>query len=373
MLGQLQSGGYGRVPRKEGTQPLTLIVVPHSERAPVSIRVPTSLLPLVLLLSFCLLVGAAFLAVRTYRLSQEIQELQQDKEVQLAREREMRTTILIQQEEVRGLSQQVEDFQAELAGVSALSDEIRDLLQLPTPTNTPAAAPTGYSFESSSASPVRNYQLSAIEADARGGRITHRLSDSGMAVAMEKVQDVIGMQLTLPSTFRELVDLREQALVRLERIEPEKRGNHTDLEKQLRLLAAAPHLWPTESRRISDRFGYRTLRGKLEFHKGIDIPVWYGTEVLATSDGSVTKAGWQPGYGWTIELEHEMGFGTIYGHSSQLLVSEGEEVKAGDVIALSGNSGRSTGPHLHYEIRLNGTSVDPFKYLDTDVPSHVDE
>jgi len=361
------------VPRRKGTQPLTLIVVPHSERAPVSLRVPTWLLPLVLLLSFALFIGAGFLAVRTYRLSQEVRELQQDRRIQLVREREMRTTILIQQEEVRGLSQQVEDFQAELAGVSALSEEIRDLLGLPTPTNTPVATPTGYSPDSSDTSVVRNSRFSAIDSDARGGRISVRLSESGMAMAMEGVQDVIEMQVTLPSTFRELVHLREQVLLRLEKIEPEKRSNPTDLEKQLRLLAAAPHLWPTESRRLSSKFGYRTLGGRLEFHKGIDIPVWYGTEIFATKDGVVTKAGWQPGYGWTIELEHEMGFTTIYGHNSQLLVTEGDKVKAGAVIALSGNSGRSTGPHLHYEIRLNGTAVDPLKYLDASEPSAAEQ
>jgi murein DD-endopeptidase MepM/ murein hydrolase activator NlpD len=155
----------------------------------------------------------------------------------------------------------------------------------------------------------------------------------------------------------------------MERIEPEKRSNFADLEEQLRLLAAAPALWPTETHRISSRFGYRTLLGKLEFHKGIDIPVWYGTQVRATKDGLVVNAGWQPGYGWTIELQHEMGFATTYGHNSQLLVSEGDEVAAGQVIAISGNSGRSTGPHLHYEMRLNDTPVDPLKYLEADTPS----
>lgn len=358
--------------RKEGTQPLTLIVVPHSERAPISLRVPTQLLPLVLVLSFALFAGAGFLFVRTYRLSQEIHELQQDRRVQLVREREMRTTILVQQEEVRGLSEQVEDFQAELAGVNTLRDEIRELLGLPTPTDISVATPAGDSSDSSYGDVLRTDRFSAIDSDARGGRISSGLSEGGMAMAMEKIEDVIAMQVTLPATLRELVDLREQVVLRLEKIEPEKRTSHAALEKQLLLLAAAPHLWPTESQRISSKFGYRTLLGKLEFHKGIDIPVWYGN-VFATKAGVVTKAGWQPGYGWTIELEHEMGFTTIYGHNSQRLVSEGDKVEAGDVIAISGSSGRSTGPHLHYEIRLNDTPVDPLKYLDTDVPSAVEE
>jgi len=359
------------VPRKKGTQPVTLIVVPHSERAPISFRLPTWLLPLCLVLVLALLAGAGFLAVRTYWLSQEVHGLQLDSQIQLAREREMRSTILAQQEEVRGLSMLVEDFQAELAGISILSAEIRDLLGLPAPASAPVATPVA-SYASPYESTLHSVR-SVADADARGGRISHTLSERSMAVAVEKGQDVIGMQVSLPSTFRELAHLREEVLLRMEKIEPEKRSNPVDLERQLRLLAAAPHLWPTETRRISSKFGYRTLWGKLEFHKGIDIPVWYGSKIFATKDGAVTEAGWLPGFGWTVKLEHEMGFVTIYGHNSQLLVSEGDEVDAGQVIALSGNSGRSTGPHLHYEIRLNDTPVDPLKYLDSDAPSVPDK
>jgi len=353
------------VPRKKGRQPLTLIVVPHSERAPVSFRVPTWLLPLVCVLSVALSVGMGFVVVRSYRLRQEIHELQQERQIKLAREREMRDTILAQQEEVQGLSQQVGDFQTELAGVRTLSDEIRALIGLPTPTSTPIATPVVYSDVSHEGA-ERVDQFAALDSNAKGGRTSYSFSERSMLVAVEKSQDVVGMQVTLPNTLRELVDLREQVVVRLQKIEPEKRSNPVELEKQLRLLAAAPHLWPTECRRISSKFGYRTLRGRLEFHNGIDIPIWYGTKIFATKDGVVTEAGWQAGYGWTVELEHEMGFTTIYGHHSQLLVRKGDKVKAGDVIALSGNSGRSTGPHLHYEIRLNDTPVDPLKYLDTD-------
>jgi len=311
------------------------------------------------------------LAVRTYRLDQEVRELRRDRQLQLVREREMRSTILAQQEEVRGLSLLVEDFQSELAGVSVLSAEIRDLLGLPEPTApgiVASAAFAAYPY----ASTLEAMRSSVAAADAVGGR-TAGTPERSMAVAVEKGQDVVGMQVTLPSTFRELLHLREEALQRIERIEPENRTNAADLEAQLRLLAAAPHFWPTETQRISSKFGYRTLLGKLEFHKGIDIVVWYGTEVYATKDGVVTKAGWQPGYGWTVELEHEMGFTTIYGHNSRLLVSEGDQVRAGEAIALSGNSGRSTGPHLHYEMRLHDTPVDPFKYLDVDTPSALGE
>jgi len=360
------------VPRKKGRQPLTLIVVPHSERAPISFRLPNWIFPLVCVLSLAVLAGTGFFALNSYRLSQEIRGLRQDRQLQLAREREMRSTILVQQEEVQGLSRLVQSFRSELMGVSSLSAEVRDLIGLPAPQNTPVAEPAAYSAStySSSASEAR---FAAVDSDARGGRIPSGLSDGSMLMAVEKSQDVIGMQETLPDTLRELVDLRHEVLARMERIEPDKRTNPADLEKQLRLLAAAPHLWPTETRRISSKFGYRTLYGRLEFHNGIDIPLWYGSKVLATRDGVVTSAGWQPGYGWVIDMEHELGFTTTYGHNSKLLVRKGDEVRAGDVIALSGSSGRSTGPHVHYEMRLNDVPVDPLKYLDTDKPYTIEK
>jgi len=340
-----------------------LIVVPHSERAPISFRFPNWLLPLISALGVAVLASLGFLTVRSYHLGEELERLQQEKQIQLAREREMRDTILAQQDDVRGLSQQVENFRDEWDGVRALSADIQALIGLPTPTSTPIATPAGHSNLLLSSS-MRTARLVVPDTDARGGEIRHRVAERDMLMAVEKSKDLVQMQVTLPRTLRALVGLRDEVLARLERIEPEKRGNAADLEKQLRLLAAAPHLWPTECQRISSGFGYRTLQGKLEFHKGIDVLVWYGTNIHATKDGVVKMAGWRQGYGWIVELEHDMGFSTKYGHNSQLLVSKGDEVKAGDVIALSGNSGRSTGPHLHYEIRLNDTPVDPLKYLD---------
>jgi len=360
------------VPQKKGKQPLTLIVVPHSERAPISFRFPAWLVPLVSTLSLALLACLGYFVVRSHHLNQELVKLQQEGHVQTARESEMRDTILAQQDEVQDLSQQVGDFQSEWAGVRALSADIQSLIGLPTPTSTPIASPEANSdtFYGSSAQVGR---FAAFDTDAKGGQIRTASAGRDALMAVERSQDLVRMQVTLPRTLNALMDLRDEILVRLDRIEPEQRTNPVELEEQLRLLAAAPHLWPTESHRISSMFGYRTLWGKLEFHKGIDIPVWYGTKVFATKDGTVKQAAYRGGFGWSVELQHEMGFATIYGHNSQLLVSDGDKVKAGDVIALSGNSGRSTGPHLHYEIQLNGASVDPLKYLGLDEPNAVEE
>jgi murein DD-endopeptidase MepM/ murein hydrolase activator NlpD len=96
-----------------------------------------------------------------------------------------------------------------------------------------------------------------------------------------------------------------------------------------------------------------------ESHPGIDIAVPVGTPVRASGGGTVTQAGYDPDYGLFVLLRHPSGYETMYGHTSRLLAVEGDEVLAGQVIGLSGNSGRSTAPHLHFEIRHDGKSVDP--------------
>ncbi|HET9015831.1 MAG TPA: M23 family metallopeptidase [Thermomicrobiaceae bacterium] len=99
------------------------------------------------------------------------------------------------------------------------------------------------------------------------------------------------------------------------------------------------------------------------FHTGIDLAVPTGTPVKATAAGTVAIAGWDGGYGNLVEIDHGNGIQTLYGHNSQLLVTVGEQVKAGQVISLSGSTGNSTGPHVHYEIRINGTPVDPAPFI----------
>ncbi len=100
------------------------------------------------------------------------------------------------------------------------------------------------------------------------------------------------------------------------------------------------------------------------FHDGLDIACPYGEDIKAAANGKVTFADRKSGYGRTVMIDHGHGLTTVYGHASKLLVKAGQTVKKGDVIAKVGSSGRSTGPHLHFEIRLYGSPVDPLKYLD---------
>lgn len=116
---------------------------------------------------------------------------------------------------------------------------------------------------------------------------------------------------------------------------------------------------------LTSGFGLRVhpLSGELRNHDGIDIAAAFGTPVRATSDGVVEKAAWFGGYGLFVALRNGPAMETRYGHLSRLLVSAGQNVRAGDIIGLVGSTGRSTGPHLHYEVRVSGRPVNPLPFL----------
>ncbi len=117
--------------------------------------------------------------------------------------------------------------------------------------------------------------------------------------------------------------------------------------------------------KITSHIGWRKnpFGGGYEFHSGIDIAAPYGSKVLATADGVVVFAGWYGDYGKTVIIRHPSGYLTLYAHLSQIDVKEGQKVKAGDVVGRVGSTGRSTGPHLHYEVIRDNKPIDPYKFL----------
>jgi murein DD-endopeptidase MepM/ murein hydrolase activator NlpD len=135
-------------------------------------------------------------------------------------------------------------------------------------------------------------------------------------------------------------------------------------EDKRSLFASTPSIWPVRGW-VTSRFGNRTspFSGIQKFHEGLDIAAQTGTPVAAAADGVVIKAGFGTGYGNMVEISHGYGIKTLYAHNSRLNVKAGQRVRRGDVIAYAGDSGSSTGPHLHYEVRLNGLPVNPAKYL----------
>jgi murein DD-endopeptidase MepM/ murein hydrolase activator NlpD len=138
----------------------------------------------------------------------------------------------------------------------------------------------------------------------------------------------------------------------------------SEVTNKLDYLNSIPSAYPVNGN-ITSPFGNRVspYDNTIEFHPGIDLAVDSGTPVKAAGKGIVTYAGWLSGYGNTVMIDHNYGITSVYGHNSQILVTVGQTVNRGDVIAKSGNSGRSTGPHVHFEVRLNGNPVDPMNYL----------
>jgi len=136
-------------------------------------------------------------------------------------------------------------------------------------------------------------------------------------------------------------------------------------ESFLRSRGVIPSIWPVFGRLESGVGGRRnpfTGRGH-EYHEGQDIDAAWGTPVEVAAAGKVTIAGWQRGYGNVVYVDHGSGLSTRYGHLSKINVSVGQTVNTGDILGLVGSTGRSTGPHLHYEVRINNQPVDPKPYL----------
>jgi murein DD-endopeptidase MepM/ murein hydrolase activator NlpD len=164
----------------------------------------------------------------------------------------------------------------------------------------------------------------------------------------------IGKELFIPDGGP-LTDDRRRRLVRQQRFRTVRapRGAFgRPLEQEGRLMA-------------SDRFGHRTnpLTGEAQMHAGIDLVAPYGTPILAARDGVVEFAGWKGGYGRLVILQHEHGYETYYGHESEYVVKEGDHVTEGQMIGRVGYSGDATGPHLHFEVRIDGNPRNPERWM----------
>ncbi|CAB1079718.1 Peptidase, M23/M37 family [Olavius algarvensis Delta 1 endosymbiont] len=170
------------------------------------------------------------------------------------------------------------------------------------------------------------------------------------------------------SLMRDMHEQIEQLSIAAVNQQQELEALLKSLEDQQNLLASTPAIRPV-SRDVNSwttsRFGYRIspFTQRREFHKGYDIASRQGTPILATAEGVVTFAGKKGLYGNFIVIDHGHGMVTRYGHCQKLLKKRGDKVKRWDTIALMGNTGRSTGPHLHYEVHMNGIPVNPVKYI----------
>ncbi len=176
--------------------------------------------------------------------------------------------------------------------------------------------------------------------DGNGGRV-------GAGGPYDRVQDA-------PEELRERGEWIDRGLQRVEK----------ELDERERQLVSTPTIAPVHGL-ITDGFGRRRdpFTGRLAMHRGLDISARIGTPVKAPADGVVVAADREKGYGRVIKISHGLGYTTVYGHLHRILVKPGDTVHRGQTIGLVGNTGRSTGPHLHYEVHKDGRAVNPLYYI----------
>ncbi|MCX8474510.1 MAG: M23 family metallopeptidase [Sphingomonas sp.] len=157
------------------------------------------------------------------------------------------------------------------------------------------------------------------------------------------------------------------AAFRVPPVDPARAAPTAPIEAEPRRSSDARMVLP----RLSSHFGRRgdPIRGGAAMHYGIDIPGRLGTPVLASAPGVVRFAGTAGSYGGMVEIDHDGAFGTRYAHLSRILVRPGARVEQGQPVALMGSTGRSTGSHLHFEVRIRGRAVDPLRYLGAEAPA----
>ena len=173
------------------------------------------------------------------------------------------------------------------------------------------------------------------------------MTNTQLAADIQRKVDILEKEMYVQArSYDEILELAKNQEVRMENLPAIQPVLNKDLKRM-----ASGYGW-----RVDPVYHIR------RFHEGMDFSAPIGTDIYATGNGLVTYSGWRQGYGETVEIDHGFGYATRYAHCSKRLARVGQKVKRGDVIALVGNTGKSTGPHLHYEVHHNGRPIDPRNY-----------
>jgi len=233
---------------------------------------------------------------------------------------------------------------------------------------------------------ARNYQFALSLTSNKAQKIDYFEKETGNLKAAvldlhlrnNQLRELLGLKLEKPSAnVKKVVDQKLLNKVEnkeksvSEMLEETKKITKKDTEELVKIkahvtdvfkkTAAIPSKWPIYGKIVS-KFGYRVFPWP-GMHTGTDIQAKFGDIFRATAPGVVTYTGWRSGYGLTIELKHQYGYSTLFAHCSQVLVSQGEKIKSGQVLGRVGMTGYSTGPHLHYEIKKDGVAINPSVFL----------
>lgn len=305
-----------------GKDEVTIVLFPGTLRTPKRISLPQSVVKFGVLVSFVVLIG--FLGSVFY-FSQQYLSLQgsENELVKLRRDSKIRKI------QVAKFAQQVKNFETQMARLERFEKKLRVITALE---NSPKSVEKNWGVGGP-------YGLSTNSFKTAMGR-----GAASMVDRLSNGLDHLDRQAKIQSiSFQELDDF---------------------FKNQKSFLSSTPSIWPTRGW-VTSSFGFRKspFTGLREKHEGWDIAARNGAPVRATADGVVVVEGREYGYGNLVEVDHGYGIVTRYGHNSKHLVKVGDRVKRGQVVSLVGNTGRSTGPHLHYEILLNGVPVSPKNYI----------
>lgn len=322
-------GGEG-MSSQEKKRYLTFMLIPHSEGAVRRFRVPR----LIIQATSCVIIGVLMCISYLYwdygRVKSHLPELQQ-----------LRETNRKQAGEIESLADQAADLEEKLTELDELELQVQELLQA-TSLQGSAEVTLVASRGQEEGETVGGSRQSSPLLSRGGGRAGKE--DAALIPLVAESLNSVDMQV---EAYRENLEEMLSAL-----------------EKRQDYLNAKPSIWPARGR-ITSRYGYRKspFASKREFHQGLDIAAPRGTPVVATGAGVVTFARWRSGYGNMVIIDHGYGYKTYYGHNSSLKVKVGQRVGKGEVIALMGSTGRSTGSHVHYEVHVNGQHQNPANYI----------
>jgi len=305
-----------------GKDEFTIVFFPGSLSAPRKLHLPKRLVKISILVSFVVLIGV--LGSSFYFIQQYLKL--QDSETELVK---LRRESKIRKIRVEKFAQQVKNFETEMVRLERFEKKLRVITALE---NSPRSIEKNWGVGGP-------YGLSTNSFTTAMGR--------GAANMVERLSNGLG-------------HLGKQA--KIQSISFQELDNF--FKNQKSLLSSTPSIWPTRGW-VTSGFGFRKspFTGLREKHEGWDIAARNGAPVLTTADGVVVVEGREYGYGNLVEIDHGYGLVTRYGHNSKHLVKVGDRVKRGQVVVLVGNTGRSTGPHLHYEVLLNGVPVNPKNYI----------
>lgn len=306
---------------KKEKKAFTLMLIPHSEGKVRQITISRSGF-------FLILLGVAvFFAL----LSSSINDYRQARSKE-ARLHKLERVNKAQEEKILSLVQEIEGFSEKMEELKELEDKLRILAGVGGGSETEE--------EKLGKGGPENYLLLEKEIEL----------DKGRSLSTNLIGKIEKNVVFLKNEIKR----REKSLGELEEVVREK----------IDLFASTPNIFPVQGW-ISSGYGWRRnpFTGKKEFHQAIDIVAPWGTEVKAAARGKVIFAEWKGAYGLMVRINDGHGYYTVYGHLSHILVKKGQWVEKGDIIGRIGSSGRSTGPHLHFEVWLDGKTVNPLNLM----------